>query len=340
MKIKYRNLMVLWNIHNFLIDLAETNGMKPGRLPAKPGTEEKYIISKLNSAIKKSTAAFEAYRLNEAPWIAEELFLELSRTYIQSIRDKAALGTRAEKQMVLSVINEAMMNCLKLMSPITPFLTEMVYQNLREKFKLKKESVHLLGWPKHDEKKIDAKLESAFEVMKDIIQAGLAAREKAQLGVRWPLAEMIVVTKDKETNAAVKKLSELIKSQLNVKRVKVANAFKTTKGYEESEIKGGKLHINTKLTPELEGEGLARELMRRIQNLRKEAGLRKVDEIELVIVTDNKTAKLIEKQKLQIKEKVGAKHIEMTAGEPKKAYSRKSEEKIKESQFKIFFSKV
>jgi len=336
LKLKYRNLLVFWNLHKYLIDLAESSGLEPKKVSGSLGLEEKYILSKMNNAIKQATEALDNYRLNQAPLIAEELFLELSRTYIQLIRDKAAVGTKAEKQLVLSVINEVFMNSLKLMAPVTPFLAEIVYQNLRETFKLKEESIHLLEWPKHDEKAIDEKLQKSVAIMGDVVQAALSAREKAQLGVRWPLAEMIVVTKDKDVSTAVKKLSTLIAGQLNVKKIDVKTTFKKTKDYAEAKISGGSLYLNIKLTSELEEEGFARELMRKVQSLRRKAGLKKTDQIDLVVVT----GKRLEKYNDQIKEKVGAKELKITGIEPEESYRKQSDETIKGEKFKIFFKKV
>jgi len=99
MKVKYRNLSVLWNVHNFLLDACRNYSIDPTKLgKVKPfSREEKYIFSKLNSIIKKVTLAYEEYRLNEVPDMIEELYLELSRTYIQLIRDKLALGDQQDK---------------------------------------------------------------------------------------------------------------------------------------------------------------------------------------------------------------------------------------------------
>ena len=73
MKVKYRNLTVLWNLHNYLIDLARTAELNPKELDmSNASTEEKYIFSKLNSAIRKVTKLYDEYRLNEAPLVVEE----------------------------------------------------------------------------------------------------------------------------------------------------------------------------------------------------------------------------------------------------------------------------
>ena len=105
-KIKNKNLGVLWNLHNFLIDMAKTLKKNPKELDKNLilnmiSYEEKYILSKTNSTIKKVTTLLDSYRLDEAIDPIEELYLELSRTYIQLVREKAATGDTSEQEVVL-----------------------------------------------------------------------------------------------------------------------------------------------------------------------------------------------------------------------------------------------
>ncbi|PIY60407.1 hypothetical protein COY95_01930, partial [Candidatus Woesearchaeota archaeon CG_4_10_14_0_8_um_filter_47_5] len=210
MGIKFRNLNVLWNLYHFLIDFAHHNNIRPSATapaksaaPCAEGVEERYILSKLHSTIRKATAAHEAYLLNQAPLIAESLFLELSRTYVQSVREKSASGTDEEKQTILDTLFIVLLENLKLLAPVVPFVTEAIYLNLREAFSLEEESIHLMAWPAAGEGKIDEALEKDMETSKAVIQAVLAAREKAGYGVRWPLQEAIIISTNKETESAV-----------------------------------------------------------------------------------------------------------------------------------------
>ena len=102
MKIKFRNLSVLWNLHLLLVNSARLSNVNPSSLKSpKLEQEEKYILSKLNSTITHVTELFEKYQLNEVPLAVEGLFLSLSRTYVQLVRDKLASGTDEQKQGVL-----------------------------------------------------------------------------------------------------------------------------------------------------------------------------------------------------------------------------------------------
>ncbi|MBI2651552.1 isoleucine--tRNA ligase, partial [Candidatus Woesearchaeota archaeon] len=226
MKVKYRNLMVLWNLHNYLIELANNAQINPKELEIADkelAIEEKYIFSKLNSTIKKATELFEEYMLNEAPLITEELFLTLSRTYIQLTREKSA--SEEERKIVLYTVYKTLMETLKIFAPIAPFITESIYQNLKKEFELEEESIHFYEWPKYDEKRINKELESNVEHISDILQAILALREKIQLGIRWPLQEAVIATKDEKTIKAVESLKEIIKKQINIKKINVQQSL-------------------------------------------------------------------------------------------------------------------
>ena len=410
MKVKHKNLTVLWNLHKYVMDMARNLKANPSKIDfsgCKPDVEENYIFSKLNSAIKKATESLDEYRLNEIPWLVEGLFLELSRTYIQLTRDKASIGGEGEKKVVLCTAFNVLLDTLKLFAPVAPFITELMYQNLRQEFRLKEESIHLFGWPGHKEELIDEELESSMQAIAEIVQCALAAREKIQLGVRWPVKEIIVATKEEKTANAVKKLSDVIKRQVNAKEIKIVEAMPNIrvkvkadysklgpdfgdmspkiiahltinspetvlrqmqeKGkytcsidgeevsitkehiivarevplpYEEGVFRHGFIYLNREMSDELEAEGFAREIMRRVQALRKKAGLQKSDSISLFIKTDDELKEMLKEWNLMIKEKVGASQFRISELEPSKKHAFTSKEKVKGKEFEIGFDKV
>jgi len=227
-KVKERNLHVLWNVHKLLINLSHENELNPAKLEGKKLTkkrsiEEDYILSKLNSTIQNVTNLLEEYRLDEIIMPLEELFLELSRTYIQMVRDKSSIGTKEEKEVCVYTIYQVLIEGLKMFSLVFPFISEALYLNLKDEFNLNEQSISHFSWPKSDKKLLKIKLENEFEIMKQVIQSSLAAREKSKLGLRWPIKELVIVTKDKTINKAVKNLVEIIKKQINTKSVVVKN---------------------------------------------------------------------------------------------------------------------
>ncbi|MBT5342086.1 isoleucine--tRNA ligase [Candidatus Woesearchaeota archaeon] len=242
--LKGRYLHILWNTHKLLINLCKENKVNPEKIDASIvenvlGIEEKYIFSKLNSTIKNVTELFEEYRFDETIAPLEELFLELSRTYIQMVRDKASLGEDQDKEVVIYTIYNVLLKLLKAFNIISPFISEAIYQNLKEEFGLKTESIIHYQFPKVDEEKINLELEEQIESAKQIIQSALNAREKAKLGLRWPVKEIVVVSKKKEVQQAVAELKDIIKKQTNTKEVSVMESLPGVKSIIKAD--GGKI---------------------------------------------------------------------------------------------------
>lgn len=255
-KVKQRNLLILSNIASFILDL-ERQKPKKGKL----GVEEKWILSKYHSALKKATQLFDEYRLDETIVVVEDIFMTLSRDYIKFIRDKAP-----ENSAVLETLKEIYVGILKMFAPVVPFLTDSLWQTLKENKIVEEESIHLSTWPKFDEKKINDKLEEKFNEASKIIELGLAERDKQKIGLRWPLQTAKVTS----TIPLGDELKEVIALQLNLKSVQLW----TSAGVSVVEL-------DTTQTDELLGEGYAREIARKIQAERKNAGLQKGDLISL-----------------------------------------------------------
>ncbi|MBU0536721.1 MAG: class I tRNA ligase family protein, partial [Nanoarchaeota archaeon] len=404
-KIKFKNLGVLWNLQNFLLDLKKQNIIMAKQ--PKLSIEEQYMLSKLNSTIKRVTEKFENFELDKIPVMIEELFLDLSRTYIQLVRDKVSMGNEAEKGTVMYTIFNVLLETLKIFAPTAPFITEMIYQNLKKDFKLKEESIHHVAWPAYDEKMINPELEAHFDVLKQSIQAILSAREKSQLGLRWPLKTAFIITSDEEVGKAVSELGKIIKTQANVKELVVQkdmpgikrkikadfakigpefgaksakvianfsmmppeaifkrieeqgyydikaddDTFRITKNHliiekevpqnlVEAGFKYGEIYIDLERTPELEAEGFAREVMRHVQQMRKEAGMQKLDRIELYVQVNEELSGMLQDWDSIIKEKVGAEEINLVSAASPKQYKSTKEVKVKGKTITLGLEKV
>ena len=318
-------LTLIFNLSSYITQAATLEDKKI-KEPKKLEVEDKWLLSKTNKLIDEVTTSLESLKPNIASAKIEEFFTEtFSRTYIQYVRERVQSTKSKSKEAALYSLYYSMMTLLKLLAPFVPFLTEKVYQDSFRKYE-KIESIHLQDWPKSDKKAINNKLEEQFSQVNEIIKLALSEREKVNLGIRWPLSSLIIITKDKKITEAVKNLREIIEIQVNVKDVNI----KTTGS--GIEFKGGKLCLDAKLTPELEQEGFVRELKRRIQRLRKQAALEKKDKINLAIIS----AYNIEKWASYLKEEVGAKNLDFKLKE--KSYKFSSTEKIKDKEFRISFN--
>ncbi len=233
-KLKERNLHILWNIHKFLITLAQDNKLNPLKIDPQimhnvMALEEQYIISRLHSTIKEVTELCNQYRVDEISTPLESLYLDLSRIYMQMIRDKSALGEEEDKLLCVYTIYTVLIDLLKMFSIITPFICETIYLNLKEEFKLQNLSISQYPWPSTNEKLIKPELEQHMEIALNVIQAALAAREKAKLGLRWPIKELIIETKDKLITQAAEALNDIIKTQTNTKIITLTPSLKDIK---------------------------------------------------------------------------------------------------------------
>src|SRR3972149_9162745 len=295
---------VLVNVDSFVNQLPNSK--------SKTKAEDKWIESKFNTLVKNVTASYDNYKFYEAVQRLENFILnDLSRTYIQIIRER--------NEEVFNVLTRIRTGIMTLYAPILPFLSESMWQEWKKKGLVKEESVHLSDWPKAENKKIDEKLEKEFEQALKIIELGMAKRDEAKIGLRWPITKAVVYGEFKITE----ELEEIIMRQLNVKKIEMK------KGKEL------KIELDTKMTPELEAEGFSRELARKVQAERKNAGLKKGDLIILNVSCDKKLAEMFNKNIHFLLERTNSSKIEFTDGKlPEKAV----EFSIKEKKISIIFS--
>jgi len=299
---------ILSNANNFI------NQLKNGKSKLK--TEDKWILSRYNNLIKNIIDSYNNFKFPEVVQAVEEfLVIDLSRTYIQIIRDR--------QDEVYNPLNEIRIGILQLLSPIIPFLTEKIWQELKEKKIVKQESVHLTNFPKVNNKLIDEKLEKQFELAFQIIEKGLAERDKAKIGLKWPLRKAIITIGNPINN----ELKNIMAKHLNVKNIEII----------KGKLSQISVKLDTKLTAELESEGYAREISRKVQATRKKAGLVKIDKIRLALVIDDRFKKIIENQLELIKQRTNSTEVLIN---PNKTYKNKFEEKIKDKKLKILFTKL
>lgn len=281
-KVKQRNLGILFNVANYILDL-EKQKVKRG----KPGVEERWIVSRYNSTLKKVSELFESYRLDETISEIEKLFMSLSRDYIKLVREKSGVNSS-----VLESVEEIYFGILKMFAPVCPFISDYLWRKIGGKEK----SVHLSEWPKFDENKINKNLEEKFEKVFAIIEKGLAVRDKERIGLKWPLSKAEIYSNYKLEGD----FEDVIAKQLNVKNIEWH-----PHNSEVFEVK-----LDSEMNSELEAEGYAREFARRVQAERKKAGLEKGDVISLKVCVDSDLKEILEKHEMFLLERTNSKEIE------------------------------
>ncbi|RMD66807.1 isoleucine--tRNA ligase [Candidatus Pacearchaeota archaeon] len=330
-KVKHRNLIILYNISRYLLDLARLNS-SGALVDNTEGVEERWLNSLLNSTLKRVTELFESYNLDKTITEIERFFIQLSRDYIKIVRHKSDTS-----KAVFEALKESYVKLLKIFSPVAPFVTEAIWQELREEGIVSEESVHLTSWPEHDESKIDRKLEEEFELAFELIEKGLAERDRNKVGLRWPLAKATLFVSPSSEGRLRAEVLEVVKRQLNVKAIEVQSR-------EESE---SSVELDFELTPELRREGLAREFIRRLQEQRKKHGLKKGEMIEVKVVEASEEMRsALEDFSDDIKSKCHISKFEFAEGDGCDAGARDSDGEwsarfdIKQNSARLVFKKV
>ena len=305
---------------------------------------DKWLLSKYNKLVKNVTNYFEEYDLNK---VVKELTTfvseDLSNWYIRRNR-KRFWGSELNnsKKAVYHTTYEVLKGLSKLIAPITPFVSEEIYQNLTGE-----ESVHLATFPSYNEKLIKSEIETRMDLVRDLISLGRNVREEEKIKVRQPISEVILDGKNKEI---LKGLEDLIKEELNVKEIvfeqdltkymdfqvkpnfkeagkilgskikdftnylnnlseedieKAVNKeslkfedleitenlldikIKSKKGMKVAMENSNFIILNTTLTEDLIKEGIAREIVSKVQNLRKEKDFDIENRIKLYYNSNN-----------------------------------------------------
>ncbi len=271
-----KNVMLLWNVHSFYSQYANVRTTDPSSAKASEDKNvlDAWIIAKLNQLIETVTKSMNEYSLPKAMRPITEFIDEFSTWYLRRSRDR--FKTEGEdKVAALATMKFVFIELAKVMAPFMPFTAEGLWQKATGfEFANPKASVHLEHFPiVRTTDDTDKKIITDMEVVRRIVEMGLAARDASKIKIRQPL-QKITVSKIKLDN---KDLISLITDELNIKEVIFVE------GAEE------KVELDTALTPELEREGLKREIVRLINGLRKEKGLTIQDRINLSWSSDDET---------------------------------------------------
>ena len=204
------------NAYSFFEMYANADHIDPREYDIKVEDRElidRWLISKLNKLIKNVNQAFQEYDLNKvAKLITPFLNDDLSNWYIRSNRRRFWDSELSEsKKAVYLTTYEVLETLCKLCAPLTPFLTEEIYQKLTNK-----ESVHLTEYPKENEDLICEDVEERMDLVRDVCSLGRFVREEVNIKVRQPLSKLILPKSDE---IIIGDLLPVIKEELNVKEV-------------------------------------------------------------------------------------------------------------------------
>ncbi|MBA7670299.1 Isoleucine--tRNA ligase [subsurface metagenome] len=270
--------MTLWNVYSFFVTYANIDKFVPDSKQAPPAQSEldRWILSELNQLIIDVDTALDNYDLRGGAWQIAAFVDDLSNWYVRRSRRRFWKSENdADKQSAYTTLYECLVTLSKLLAPFTPFLAEELYQNLvGSVFPEAPDSVHLADFPVADVAKIDKQLAADTRLVMKVSSLGRAARSQAGIKVRQPLAHVMVSVAGSNERRSLERLKPQILEELNVKDLEfiesVAELDKL--GYMVSSEGNCVVAIPTEISPELASEGLAREIVHRLQIMRRSAG--------------------------------------------------------------------
>lgn len=287
---------ILWNVAEFFGLYVGDGLWKMDHGARSTHILDQWILAKLKLLVAEVTAQMDAYNTVKAGRPIRDFIDDLSTWYLRRSRDRFKGADKNDKQAALATLRSVLMTLAKLMAPFMPFIAEKIWQTVneggRDKVKGEKgewgKSVHLQEWPEAtllDHR--DRVVLEEMAVARTMVEMGLALRAEHKLKVRQPLLEFRI-----NRDALKHEVAQIIAEELNVKKVSFAEAV-VEPGWGEKRAGAFAVWLNTTLTPELKKEGLLRELIRTINQLRKDQGLTVQDRVTLAYATEDPELKSI-----------------------------------------------
>jgi isoleucyl-tRNA synthetase len=284
-EVSRRFLSTLWNVYSFFVTYANIDRFIPAtEAKVEPSELDRWIISELNQLIADVDKGLDGYNPTEAGRRLEGFVDDLSNWYVRRSRRRFWKSeSDADKLAAYSTLYECLVTLSRLLAPLAPFLAEALYQNLVCSVSAEvPDSVHLADFPVADQSKIDKRLAEDIRLAMKISSLGRAARAQAGIKVRQPLAKVLVKLQSAREGEVLERVVAQVLEELNVKGLEVVTS--ESELHKQPDImvtsEGGyTLAIEIKVSPELEMEGVAREIVRRLQTMRRSAGFDIADHI-------------------------------------------------------------
>ncbi|MGB9960065.1 MAG: isoleucine--tRNA ligase [Candidatus Bathyarchaeales archaeon] len=332
----YQVLSTLYHLNRFFLQNAEYDNFNPQRHTLEwaktHGSLKKpdlWLLSKLQKTIEEYTVKLEKCEFNIALAELEDFVVEIvSRFYVPMIRKELWTDdpeTLNRRLAIYACLWHVLKTVTLLFNPVTPFLSEALYQKIYRRLDpALQESVNFESWPKPDETLRDKAIEEDFENLMQCLSMVYSARQTAKLKRRWPIRTAVVAAPEKVCNS----LNNLNEVFLELANVKTAQYVQKVPENLEAEVAAGKwssttekditVFIEVYRDEKLLGEGLMRDVARRVQSLRKELGYVPTDILENVHIAglDEENVRLLQPYLNIMAELVRAKKVHLHTGVP------------------------
>ncbi len=294
----YRIVNTLWNCFVYAKEVFALNEFKPkakdiaALLKKDKNVEDKWIASRLNSAIKAMTASLDAYDMAKYAKILRDLIInDVSKGYLKLVKER--LSEDAEEKDKVNAM-ETMFQILRalslVMAPIFPVIAELVHRDfLAKSLASPAQSIHLDAWPKVQAGLIDEKLEADFDVVGKVLETTRMMREEAGLKLKWPCKELVLAGND--ALKGLEYLAGILEKEANVKKVTFTTSFTPGADHLAGEAGNVKIFIDKAMDEGLLAEKFYRDFFRQLQFMRKAAKLNVGDMIDLEVRTPSALVK-------------------------------------------------
>jgi isoleucyl-tRNA synthetase len=291
-----RFLLTLWNVYSFFVTYANIDRYQPGEEAQADLSElDRWIVSELNQLVVDVDSALDNYNPTDGGRRIESFVDDLSNWYVRRSRRRFWKSENdADKLAAYGTLYRCLVTLSKLLAPYAPFMADEIYRNLVGSVSPgAPESVHLADFPVADRSKIDRQLSDDIKLAMEISSTGRAARSKAGIKVRQPLAHAVVSVSGSSDERSLQRLESQIKEELNVKDIILKSLTEVEEldgqGYVVAGIEQKRrehdldekgfsplfgVHLvamPTEIPDELKAEGMARELVHRLQTMRRSA---------------------------------------------------------------------
>ncbi len=296
----YQVLSTLYHLSRFFMQNATFDEFTPSKYTldwafaaSKLQAADFWLLSVLQEKIEDYTGKLERCEFNAAVAVLDDFVIEtLSRLYVPMIRKELWTDepeTFERRQTIYALLHHALKTVTLLFNPITPYLSEVLYQKVYRQLEPQlPESINFAAWPTPNEKIRNKTLEEQFDLLLKVVSIAYAARQQGKLKRRWPLSKAIVVAPQK-TLDALKCLEALFLEQVNVKAAEYGLSVPEFVGGENwvsSQENDVTVFVSGQRDDKLLGEGIMRDLARRVQALRKEVGFVPTDVLESVHIAE------------------------------------------------------
>lgn len=284
------------NCYNFFRMYADKKDVSFGyKNPAREELIDRWIKTRLTQTVREVSENMGKYELTAATRPIMVFLEDLSNWYIRRSRRRFQRPDSAEEFYAASkTLYDCLVDTAKILAPFAPFLSEEIYKSLTEG--KGKESVHLEDWPLS--RKVTAEEEKMIfnmEKARGLASAALAMRSKEGIKVKQPLSSYRFSVKDLKEK---KDILSLVADEANIKEII----------YDETAPEEGVL--DTEITNELREEGMLREIIRAVQDLRQKAGFNPGENIILYVEGNERLSAIIRRNEREAKKILSLKNWE------------------------------